>query len=73
MDNQCPWGHRLVKFDKPTKESKDSNKNNFRPQELKAQAPQRFNNAETFEKAWKEKKNDRRHQKGYQAPQDRRP
>ena len=56
IDNQCPQGHRSIKFDEPTKKSKNFNKNSFRPQELKAQAPQRSNNAETFKKARKEKK-----------------
>ena len=43
------------------------------PQELKAPALQRFENAETFEKAWKEKKNDRHHRRGHWAPKDGRP
>ena len=73
MDNQCPWSHRLVKFDEPTKKSKDADKNNSRPQEPKAQAPQHSNNAETSEKARNEKKNNRRHQRGQRAAQDRRP
>ena len=62
-----------VKFYEPTKESKNSDKNSSRPQEPKTQAYQRFDNAEISKKAWKEKKNDRRHQKGHQAPQDGKP
>ena len=73
MDNWCPQGHRPVKFDEPTKESNNSNKNSSWLQEPKARAPQRFNNAEISEKAWKEKINNRRHQRSYPPPQDWRP
>ena len=73
VDNWCLWGHRLVKFDEPTKESKDFNKDSSRPQKPKAQAPQHSDNAETSEKARKEKKNNRRHQKDHWASQDGRP
>ena len=44
-----------------------------KPQKPKAPAPQRFKNIETSEKAWKEKKNDCRHQRGHQIPKDGRP
>ena len=73
MDNWCPRGHRPVKFDEPTKESKNLDKNSSRPQKPKTQAPLRSDNAETSEKAWKEKKNDRQHQRGHRASQDRKP
>ena len=44
-----------------------------KPQELKAPAPQCFENVETFEKARKEKKNNRCHWRGYRPPKDGRP
>ena len=70
MDNQCLQSHRPVKFDEPTKELKDSDKNSSRLQEPKAQALQHSDNADTSKKARKEKKNNRWHRRGHRAPQD---
>ena len=41
-----------------------------KPQEPKAPACQCSENAGTSKKAWKEKKNNSRHQRSYQAPKD---
>ena len=44
-----------------------------KPQEPKVPAPHCSENAETSEKAWKEKKNNRRHWRGHWASKDGRP
>ena len=56
IDNGCFWGHWLTKTDEPARELKNTNKNNCRPQKSKTQTLQRSENADTSEKAWKEKK-----------------
>ena len=56
MNNCCSWGHRPTKTDEPPKKPRDTNKNSSRSQESETQAPQRFENADSSEKAWKEKK-----------------
>ena len=64
MHNCCLQGHRPTKTDKPAKEPKDTNKNSFRPLELKTQASQHFEDADTFKNnARKDKKEYKRRDK----------
>ena len=64
MDNCCPRGHRPTKTNEPTRKPKITDKNSFRPQESKAQALQRSENADTSEdKARKDKKKRERQDK----------
>ena len=68
IDNCYLWGHRPIKTDEFAKKPKDTNKNSSRPPKLNAQAPQRSENADTSEKAWKEKKkNDQRNRRDCRA------
>ena len=64
IDNCCFWGHRPTKINELAKKPKDTNKNNSRPQKSKAQALQRFKNADTSkDKARKDKKKRERQDK----------
>ena len=68
MDNRCPQCHWPTKTDEPAREPSDTDNNSFRPQESKTQALQRSENADTSEKAWKEKKkNDQRNKRDRRA------
>ena len=60
IDNYCLQGHQLFKIDKPAKEQMSFDNYKFKPQEPKSQTPKYFNNVETFKKAWKEKKKNKR-------------
>ena len=68
MDNGYPEGHQPTQTDEPAKKPKNTNKNSCKPQKLKNQAFQRFKNADTSKKTWKEKKkNDQKNERDYQA------
>ena len=64
MDNCCLWGYRPTKTDELAREPKIIDKNSSRPQESKAQALQRSENADTSkDKAQKDRKKRERQDK----------
>ena len=63
IDSCCSLGHQPYKINEPAREQKNSDNYKSKSQKQKNPAPQCFDSAETFEKAWKEKKKNNKKKK----------